>query len=384
MRASTRRRAPGTAAILARMRLAGLLVALTLAVPCVAPAQAPPGAALHLSDPRHVRALYLDLLGRTPDGDELDLAQASQPAVVAAHLVDTQEFWEHWLEDELHYFLLVDNARPADAEGEGSLPFLLHEGKQVAITDAVGMIVTGQAFHRANPGNDTFASVVLEQLLGINVQRDRALLAAGRRMYDGERVTLFGEEGDSQSDLVAIVMRQPGFLPRLVARQHARIVGREAGKADVIAGAARLAARPADFPALVRDWVLSPAYAARLATLRPKTDAQFIRGLFVDLTGSRPTREEVQRLRGALSVMADAAPLRAVIARALIEDRAFALPQRGRVEPEAFVEQTFRRYLGRDPLPEERADFVLVFRQEGCEPATLVQAVVTHWEYQYY
>ncbi len=60
--------------------------------------------ALELSNPRHVRALYLDLLGRTPDEDELSLAQASTPPVLVSHLVATQEFWEHWYEDELYYF----------------------------------------------------------------------------------------------------------------------------------------------------------------------------------------------------------------------------------------------------------------------------------------
>jgi hypothetical protein len=145
-----------------------------------------------------------------------------------------------------------------------------------------------------------------------------------------------------------------------------------------------LEAEPKAFVTLVQDWILSPSYARRLGTLRPKTDMQFIRGLYVDLAGREPGAVELQRLRGALGVLADAAPLRAVIARTLLDRESDLLPSREEVEPEAFVLDVFMRYLGRRPSPEEREEFLLVFAQEECEPATLLRAVVTHWEYQYY
>ena len=62
------------------MRPSVLLAVPLLVALAGAPARAqsaPP--ALSLSDARHVRALYLDLLGRTPDEDELALARGSQP-----------------------------------------------------------------------------------------------------------------------------------------------------------------------------------------------------------------------------------------------------------------------------------------------------------------
>ncbi|HEX5009857.1 MAG TPA: hypothetical protein VFY71_05610 [Planctomycetota bacterium] len=346
-------------------------------------AQQPPAPALDLHQPRSVRALYLDLLGRTPDRDELDLAQASTPELLARHLAGSAEFWEHWYEDELYFFLLIDNARPPDLAGSGSLPARLHDGR-IGLLDAEREIVGSQAFHRANPGNDTFVTVVLEQLLGLNVQQETALLAAGKRMYDGQAATLFGERGNSQADVVSIASRQPAFLERIVERQHARLVGRPAARADVVAWARALADGSTDLPALAARWVCSPAYAARLGTLRPKTDAQFIRGLFVDLTGRPPTRDELQRLRGALSAMADAGPLRAVIARALIDQHEADLPRRDGADMPALVDETFRHYLGRDPGPDERAEFVKLCADPAWRPATIVQAVVTHWEYQYY
>jgi len=346
-------------------------------------AQQPPAPALDLHQPRHVRALYLDLLGRTPDRDELELAQASTPELLARHLAGSAEFWEHWYEDELYYFLLIDNARPPELSGADSLPGRLSQGS-IGLRDAEREIVGSQAFHRANPGNDTFVTVVLEQLLGLNVQKETALLAAGKRMYDGQPAVMFGEQGNSQADVVSIAARQPAFLQRLVERQHQRLVGRPAAHQDVVAWSHALDDASADLPALAARWVTSPAYAARLGTLRPKTDAQFIRGLFVDLTGRPPTRDELQRLRGALSAMADAGPLRSVIARALIDEHEADLPRRDGADIGALVDESFRRYLGRDPGPDERADFVKLCADPACRPATIVQAVVTHWEYQYY
>ncbi len=347
--------------------------------------------ALDLSDLRHVRALFLDLWGRTPDRDELELAQSASKDSLIGHLCGAPEFWEHWYEDELYYFLLIDNARPAEPGGADGVPARLGR-RELDVLGAVQGVVSGSAFHRANPGNDTFVSVVLEQLLGVDVQRNTALLEAGKRMYDGQPASLFGATGSNQADIVAIACRQPGFAQRFVERQHARIVGQRPPTASVTwptpaefrSAAAALEEAPASYPELVRAWVFSPAYAARLSTLRGKTDLQFIRGLFVDLTGSVPSSVELQRLRGALSVLADAGPLRSVIARALLETHGAELPRRDEVQPEAFVRDTFVHYLGRQPAPQELQEILVIYQQEDTQPATVVTAIVTQREYQYY
>ncbi len=339
--------------------------------------------ALDLSDLRHVRALFFDLLGRSPDSDELELAHEASADSLLRHLCGLREFWEHWYEDELYYFLLIDNARPAQDSGEDSLPARLQRGELGALA-AVQNIVSSSAFHRANPGNDTFVSVVLEQLLGINVQQDTALLQAGKKMYDGQPSALFGERGASQADVVAIACRQPGFAKLFTERQYRRLVGVEPERRASEAWVAALAAQPTGFPELVRSWLSSPAYAHRLETLRAKSDLQFIRGLYVDLRGTPPAPAELQRLRGALSVLADTAPLRSVIARTLLDGADLDLPKRGEVDPDEFVTASFRRFLGRRPSPEELQDFVTVYAQESCLPSTLIAAIVTHPEYQYY
>jgi len=380
-------RRAGRRATRAETVLATVLAAALLALAPRAAAQdaAPPaaGATLNLGNARHVRALYLDLLGRTPDADELELARSSRADVLLRLLCGSREFWEHWYEDELYFFLLIDNARPAEAPGEDGLPARLAAGR-LGVLDAEREIVTGSAFNRANPGNDTFVSVVFEQLLGLRVQDSPALLQAGKQMYDGQPATLFGQRGSSQADVVGIVARQPGFAETFVQRQYRRLVGAAPAREDGKRWAAALREQPDAFPALAAEWLASPAYAERLKTLRPKTDTQFIRGLYVDLTGERPAPDQLQRLRGALGVLADTGPLRAVIARSLLDQQAERLPCRGEVEGDAFVTATFERYLGRAPSTEEQQDFLVIYGQEDCQPATLVRAIVTHWEYQYY
>lgn len=339
-------------------------------------------AGLDLSDRRHVRAIYLDLLGRTPTSDEIELAASSKAGVLVRHLCRAREFWEHWYEDELYYFLLIDNARPED-RGEDGIVARLAAG-ELDMLDAVRSIVSGSAFNRANPGNDTFVSVILEQLLGLDVQRNKALLEAGKKMYDGSSSKLFGDRGRGQSAVVRIVTLQDEFAALIARRQFQRVVGLQPNREQVQDWAAQLREQPQSYPELVREWVLSPRYEQRLQSLRAKTDSQFIRGLWVDLTGQRPEPVELQRLRGALSVLADAGPLRSVIARALLDAESERFPKRGQVDGEELIRDSFLRYLGRSPSAEELQDFALIYAQEDTKPVTIVRSIVTHWEYQYY
>jgi hypothetical protein len=338
---------------------------------------------LDLSIPRHVRALYLDTLGRTPDADELELAAATRPSTLLRLLCGSHGFWQHWYEEQLYYFLLLDNFRPHDPGPGKRLADLLAAGELDA-AGAVRVIVSSSAFHRANPGNDTFVSVVFEQLLGMTVQREPALLGAGKRMYDGHRASLWGSTGSSQSDVVTIACAQSAFVECFVAREHGRITGREPSRDDLKRWTRDLIDHPEGFSELVRQWFLSETYALRLQRLRRKTDRQFLQGLFVDLTGRVPDGDTLARCRRALSAVADGGPLRSVIARVLLQSEDVDLPARADMPPDSLVALVFRRFLGRDPDLEEEALFVNIFEQCGCETDTLVRAVTTHWEYQYY
>jgi len=334
-------------------------------------------------DGRHLRALFLDLLGRTPLAEEIELARGASSGSLVRFLVGSEDFWRHVYESQLVHLLLIGNQRPGGGSDGPVLVERLHAG-EIGLVEALHAIVAGPTFARANPGNDTFVSVVLEQMLGRTVQDEPALLAAGKRMYDGAEVSMLGARGDSQADLVTIVMAQDAMLEHLVAREYRRIVGTEPPDRVVREGAARLRADPLAHPDLVRGWVLGPEYAARLSRLRRKTDDQFLRGLWVDVARRRPTVEELQRQRDALEALGDATPLRAVLARVLIDEHAAGLPARGEVPPDELIPALFERFLGRAPGPSEHETFRIVYSQEPCQPRTLARALVTHWEYQFY
>lgn len=360
-----------------------LLLGLALAVPSAGAASVVDPSAVDLSDARHVRAVYLDLLGRTPDADERDLVRSARPETLVPFLASSREAWEQWYEEELQFLLLVDNQRPEDGDPEDALPARLARG-ELDVLAAVRGLFSSAAFHRANPGNDTFVSVVLEQALGLVVQDERHLLDAGKRMYDGQRATLFGREGRSQADVVAIACAQPAFAERFVARQYERIVGRTPARVDVDAAAAALRADPSAFPALVTGWVLSDAYAERLGGLRRKSDRQFVRALGVDLLGRPPDAADVRRFRRALASVADSGPLRAVIAGALLERHGAGLPLKDELPLRELADTVWERFLGRLPSADEVQALALAYQDAHATPELLVRAVVTHVEYQYY
>ncbi|MFG0320290.1 MAG: hypothetical protein ACF8XB_23655, partial [Planctomycetota bacterium JB042] len=331
---------------------------------------------------RAVRALHLDLLGRPPTTIELLTAAGMPREQLVRRLVGSLEFYEAWYENELYDFLLLDNFRPKTPEMD-ALPARLANG-QTTLRDAIQQIVISQAFNARNPGNDTFVSVVLEQLLGIVVQDDVRTLEAGKKMYDGHEVRLFGAKGRSQSDLVHLVLAHEGFFPFLLARYHARIFPAPPRDDELEAWAARLRDDPRAFEAIVEEWFTSAAYREALATLRPKTDAMWIRSLYVDLLERRPSFQEFRNFRNALQALADSAPLRSVLAKVMLDSGTVALPPEAGLDADTFVEEQFRRFLGRGPTADERAAFVEALAEPACTPATLIHAIVGSAEYQHY
>ncbi|GJM21013.1 MAG: hypothetical protein DHS20C15_09280 [Planctomycetota bacterium] len=351
--------------------------------PAAHAAPAPKASALDVSDARHVRAVYLDTVGRTPREDELLLAErVGGPALIEA-LVGSPEYWENWYEEELYYFLLLDNLRPEDPGPRKRLSDRLAKG-DLHVVDAVRGIASSSAFHRANPGNDTFVSVVLEQLLGLEVQRYTSQLEAGKRMYDGQRASLWGEEGRNQADVVRIAVGHEDFAPHFLSRQYTRLIGEQPDRRALKKDVARFADNPRVFVELVREWLLSPEYAERLGGLRPKSDRQFIRGIYVDLVDEPPDLATMQRYRTALAAVGDAGPLRSVIARVLLNKVGGGLPERGELPAEELVQGCFRRFFGRDPSADELEVIAGVYTQCECSPDMVVLSLVTHPEYQHY
>jgi hypothetical protein len=329
-----------------------------------------------------LRRLYVDLVGRPPLPAEVEAGLRLPKEEVVAKLVASEEHHALWYEDELFYFLLLDDFRPAD-ERLQALPKRLASG-DTDVREAIGEIVRSQWFTARNPGNDTYVTVVLEQLLSITVQKEPGLLEAGKRMYDGYASTVFGRRGSSQGDFVDIVFDQPGLATTYVARHARRLLGSDLPKKDVAAFAERFRAAPRSFARIEQEIVLSQAWEDALQKGRRKTDQQFIRGLYQDLFGRAPTYQEMRNVRNATQALADPVGIRSVIIRTILDSGAVALPAKAEVDASAWITGRFRALLFRDPSPNELKTFTETWKSKACNPATILHAILTGPEYQHY
>lgn len=327
------------------------------------------------------RALALDLLGRPPLPSERAAWSQRPPAEVVAELLGTQEFWQNWLEEQLYYFLLIDNFRP-ETEGVTALPTTLSTGK-LGVIEALHRICLSSSFDRRNPGPDTFVSVVMEQLLGLTVQKIPRELEIGKKLYDGTSGKFLGKSGGSQADVVHIAIDDPRAIRHFLVREHERLLRRTPDPKVLEAHARRLADAPLSYPAILQEWLASPAYGERLTRRAPLTNRLFVRALFIDLVGRLPDAEEGQRIRSAMDGLADARPLRTLVARLLLDSGQVPLPERSAIpDPAAWIADTFERLLGRPIASAEREEFLSAFADPACRPATVLYAIVSHPEYQ--
>jgi hypothetical protein len=340
--------------------------------------------ALAPADRRFLRALTIDLAGRTPLPKEWQEAQGKPRGVAIRELAASRVGWEGFYEEELFYFLLVDNFRPS-TDAFLAMPQLLEEGK-LSVREALLQIVSSQFFNARNPGNDTFVTVVLEQLLGATVQKEPATLEAGKKMYDGYAATFLGKRGSSQADLVRIAVENEGFEPFLLERRFGAIFGDAPPKKRIAADAARLRADPLAWQGIVSEWLSSQAYEELLARPRPKSDRVFVRTLFSDLLGRAPEYQEFRRCRNALLALSDSRPLRSVLIKLMLDAGMGSgkdAESAAAADPAAFVADRFLHFLARAPTQEEETAFVNELRG-GANPKLVLRALLTHAEYQSY
>ena len=331
-------------------------------------------------DDRALRAVFLDLVGRPPRLSEREVWFGRERAALLDDLVGGVDFWRHWFDEQLYYFLLIDNFRPRTEELL-ALPEALAAGR-ASVREAIHRIALSSSFDQRNPGADTFVTVVLEQLDGVEVQRDPRTLEIGKALYDGRPGRFLGQTGDCQSDVVRIAIEDRRFERSLVAREHARWLGAEPAASDLAAEARALRRDPGAFTQLVRGWFLSPAYDARLARELPLENRHFVNALYVDLLDRAPDPDQRRRLRSALDGLSDPLPLRSVFARALLDSGSVPLPEKASIEdPTTWVADQFRRLLGRPATRDELATFVEAFHDPACRVSTVLQALLSHPEY---
>ena len=332
-------------------------------------------------DHRLLRSLFLDLYGRPPYQRELDRWIGGGIHDLFEEVVATEDFWTHWFEEQLYYFLLIDNFRPENARVV-AIPDDLTRGS-IDVREAIHRIALSSGFDARNPGADTFVTVVMEQLNGIEVQANVRALDMGKQMYDGETCRFLGSSGDSQADVVRIAVEHKLFAQTFLAREYERIVRQEPPRKDMARWVRTFHRNPHEYPAIVREWLFSEAYEERLTQLRSMPNRMFVRALFVDLMDRQPDADEARRMRNALDGLSDPGPLRSVLARLLLDSGTAPVPEKETIEdPTAWVSGLFRRLLGRDATPIELSAFVKAFHDPVCRPATVIYALLSNPEYQ--
>jgi len=330
--------------------------------------------------PGLLRSVYLDTLGRPPRAAERGDQLGRQLGEILPGLIHSHEAWNNWLEEQLYFFLLLDNFRP-ETETVLSLPASLAEGS-MGIRDALHRIVLSSSFDLRNPGADTFVTVVMEQLLGVTVQNDKRQLEIGKHLYSGGKGIFLSQSGTSQSDVVRISIEDRRCMRHFLKREYERILREEPGTRELARWSRRLERTPRAYPGLLMEWFLSEAYGRRLESRQTLPNRHFVRSLYVDLTDALPGPDEGRRMRNALDGLADARPLRSVIARLMLDSDRVKLPAKTEIkDPTAWIGGLFERLLGRKATPEELRIFVKTFHEPACRPATVLHALLSHPEY---
>lgn len=334
-------------------------------------------------DARALRSLHMDLLGRPPLAAEVAARSTRPYEAVVDEVLDAPEFWDRWFEEQLYYFLLVNNFRP-QAERVLAIPAELREGK-LDVRTAIHRLALSTSFDQRNPGADTFVTVVMEQLLGLEVQKNARELEIGKRVYEGTQGTFLGVAGNCQADVVRNAVENKAFARHYLQREHERIVHSRPDAATLTRDAGEFTRDAGSYRALVRRWVLSDAYARRLSARVPVSNRLFVRALFVDLLDRLPTEGESEPMRQALDGLSDPTPLRALVARMLVESHKIPVPGRAEVaDPAAWIRAQFARFLARAPDEAETRAFLAAWNEPACRPQTILCALLGSAEYQTY
>lgn len=135
--------------------------------------------------------------------------------------------------------------------------------------------------------------------------------------------------------------------------------------------------------------------------LRVKSNSQFVRSLLSDVLSRAPSEitliqevnagtlevaiDEEATLVGMLDGVGDTFAARRVVGMAILSAAEASLPHKEEVDPEAFVDQAFAEYLGRDATPYERAAFVDAWHADpAVGPRAVLRAIVMSRAYQGY
>ena len=289
--------------------------------------------------------------------------------------------WQHWLEEQLYFFMLIDQFRPVGTSLD-EVPGRLQRGAMSA-AEALHRIALSTSFDLRNPGADTFVTVVMEQFCGIEVQSSKRELEIGKGAYDGRAGVFMGSRAESQSDVVEIAANHKDAARYLVGREYERLTRTPMPKRERARAGKRLYREAYAFPDFVKAWLASDAYAERVARGAPMSNRTWVRAVHVDLGAPPPTAETTEALRSALDGLGDPAPLRSTIARMLLDAEGTKAPRGPELEDAAaWVEDVFKRLLGRPATDEEKSAFTGVASGAGDGPTLVLYTLLSSPEYE--
>jgi len=334
---------------------------------------------LDLPNRKYVKRLFLDLFQRSPSEAELLFAASIDRKQLVELMFASYEYHERWYNDQLYYLFLLRQFDPR-APWLLEIPAKLHRG-EMSQRDALLALACSQYFHLRNLGPDNYVNVAIEQLLGRLPSQEE--LDAGKRMYDGNPEKLLGVAGTSQFHVARILTEQDESYAHILNRMWQRYFVEPAPPEEMAKWVERAKADSHALLAIQKEWILSDRYQKTVDKLRPKSDIQFIRTLYMDLLNREPTQDEFDYVQNALQAIADPIPLRSVIVRIFLDSGKIPLPDKSRLsDPKAWVTDQYIRFVSREPTPAELRACLETLNQTNTR--TVVQAILSSQEYQYY
>lgn len=334
-------------------------------------------------DMRAIRRLYLVTVGRTPLRTEVLEALAEDEKATTERLLSSSDHWQAWLAELLVRFLgpesgatlLEQYTDTAEELADGSLSFR-DVFVEIANSDAVRV-------KYASP--EAFARRTLEVFIGEQALQDEDLIRNAVKMLAGERVPVMGERGSSREDFLEIISKQAAFYRWQIRYEAARYLGPAANltSRQLTRGAMRLAMSPANFKTMRRGWLVGPDYKRMAGTPRTKDVGQFVRGLIVDAFNRRPKPVEEGRLRRIAADLSAPDGMRSIIAAIVARSSDLFLDAPASRSAEIWVEDQFRRLIGRVPTAAEAREFVAVAKTP-LGPRAVIATLLQSPEYLIY
>jgi hypothetical protein len=327
---------------------------------------------------RHLRRLYLDVLGRPPTPAEALAEERQGIDALVANLLLRAEMGRAWVEAVAIRFGLYGDFRPTGSEAADLALRVPSEGLPPHVVE--GVLARDPSFLRRHPPGRPLAEAVAGLLLGRAPTREEvegALALAAGRATDMPGV---GHVTDAAAWVRAIV--QADAFRRAATERRIRHFLPSGDAARALGPALQaVAAGPAAWRRFLQGVLRDPRYLDR-ASLRRKDDVTFLRGLFVDLLERKPTDRELAAMLQAVHAMGGDTAAFAALVRVLIDSGEAPIPLLVDIDDAPrWITDRFLRTLGRRPSAAELKAYGRALLDPHGGPELVMQALLTGPEY---